>query len=377
MIKSIIKELAGFGQSIWLDNINRSLIEEGKLKEMVDFGLRGITSNPSIFDKAISSSNDYDKKIAKLLNIEKTTFEIYDDLTVEDVQEAADMLKIIYDKTNGFDGYVSLEVNPKLAFKINETIEEAKRLHEKVNRSNVMLKIPSTNEGFKAIEELIAIGININATLIFSLDQYINTARAYIRGLKRLSDNKGNISRTHSVASVFVSRVDTLIDSLLDDMVTKETDKTKLEKLKFLKGKAAVSNSNIIYGKYLDIFNLDEFLKLKDKGANVQRVLWASTSTKNPDYDDIKYITELIAKNTVNTVPGNTLEAFLGHGFIKENLTSDVRGANNIIDSLRNVGIDINQICDKLLQDGVVAFENSFNSLLGNIEKKAKNILAV
>lgn len=364
MPKSSIQELNTFGQSVWLDNINRSMIKTGKLKQMIELGLCGMTSNPTIFDKAISSGTDYDEKILELCEAGKSTFEIYDDLTVRDVQDAADIFLPVYKESNGMDGYVSLEINPRLAYKTEETIKEAKRLYQKVNRPNVMFKVPVTSQGFSAIEELVALGININSTLIFSLEQYINTANAYIRGIKRLLQNKGDVSRIRSVASVFVSRIDTSVDNLLKEKPTFAS----------LKGKAAVSNSGLIYKKYLEIFSSAEFKQIREKGGHLQRVLWGSTSTKNPDYSDIKYVSELIARNTVNTMPEQTFNAFLDHGKVKEALTADVSEAEKSIAGLKNLGIDINDVCARLLEEGVVAFEKSFDSLLDSIEKK-KNIV--
>lgn len=374
MPESSIRELNEFGQSVWLDNINRSMITTGKLKEMIELGLCGMTSNPTIFDKAISLSVDYDERIVELCEAGKSTFEIYDDLTIKDVQDAADIFLPIYKESNGLDGYVSLEINPRLAYKTEETIKEGKRLYQKVNRPNVMFKVPATKQGFSAMEELLASGININSTLIFSLEQYANTANAYIRGIKRILQNKGNASKVRSVASVFVSRIDTSVDNLIDQLFAKEQEQKKKVILMSLKGKAAVSNSGLIYQKFLEIFSTQDFKPLQEKGANLQRVLWGSTSTKNPDYSDIKYVSELTAKDTVNTMPEQTFNAFLDHGKVKEALTSDVSEAQKIIATLKTLGIDINDVCAQLLQDGVFAFERSFDSLLNSIEKKGKSI---
>jgi transaldolase len=371
MTKTIIQELGDFGQSIWLDYISQSLIDSGRLKKLIDQGLRGMTSNPTIFDKAVSSSNDYDKKIQDLYKADKNIFDVYDTITVRDIQDAADLLIPIYERTNRLDGYVSLEINPKLAYRTTETIEEGKRLFKKVNRPNVMLKVPSTDEGFGAIEALLAEGININITLIFSCEQYSKTTQAYIKGIRKLLQKKSDISKVNSVASAFVSRVDTRVDDLLEEKITKETDTSVRNELGQLKGKAAVANSALLYKNYRDIFSGEEFKNLQKQGANIQRLLWGSTSTKNPAYSDIKYVTELIGKGTVNTIPEKTLNAFLDHGVVKEALAGDIREAQRTFHKLKGFGIDINDVCKKLLVDGVIAFEKSFDSLLCSIKEKA------
>ena len=374
MTKTSIEKLADFGQSAWLDNISRSLVESGKLNEMIGWGLRGITSNPTIFDKAIRLSSDYDNKIRELSSAGKSTFEIYDDLTIRDVQAAADIFKPVYEKTNGLDGYISLEVNPRLAFEAEETIEEAERLHKKVNRPNVMFKVPSTEAGFKAIEELLACGINVNVTLIFSVEQYIKTAGAFLGGMRRLAQEGGEVSRVRSVASVFVSRVDAAVDKILDEQLRKEQAEFAKDELQSLKGKAAVANEKLIFHKYLEIFSSEEFKQLREKGVNLQRVLWGSTSTKNPEYSDIKYVSELIGKHTVNTMPEQTLNAFLGHGVVKEAMTADIKEAQDVVKRLKDLRIDINDICAQLLREGVVAFEKSFESLLNSIKEKVAQL---
>jgi len=338
MAKTKIEELAEFGQSIWLDSISRSMITTGSLKEMIGSGLRGMTSNPTIFDKAISSGNDYDQTIKELHAQGKTTFEIYDDLTVRDVQDAADLFKAVYENSDGLDGYVSLEVSPKLAFQTEETINEAKRLHKKVNRANVMFKVPATEAGFPAVEELLSGGINVNITLIFSLEQYINTAHAYLKGMKRLLDRGGDISTLASVASIFVSRVDTAVDTLLDEKISGEQNKDRKDRLSSLRGKAAVANSRLIFRKYQELFSGKEYLQLKEKGGSVQRVLWGSTGTKNPDYSDIKYVTELMGSPTVNTLPQQTLEAFVDHGIIEESLTRHRDENEDVVRALKEAG---------------------------------------
>jgi transaldolase len=339
---------------------------------MIALGVRGVTSNPTIFDKAISESTDYEAKIKELHKAGKSTFEIYDDLTVRDIQDATDMFKPIYEKTDGLDGYVSLEINPELAYKTEETIEEGKRLHKKVDRPNLMLKVPATDEGFGAIEALLGEGINVNTTLIFSLDQYVKTAHAFLAGMNRLLAKQGDLSRVTSVASVFVSRVDTAADKMIDDAVAQEADEAVRRELASMRGKAAEANAHLIYSKYVEIFSDKGFEALKAKGARVQRVLWGSTGTKDPAYSDIKYVTELIGKDTVNTIPDKTLDAFLDHGVVKESLTASAEQFQGTVDSLKGFGIDVDTICAKLLADGAAAFTKSFESLLGTIERTAK-----
>ncbi len=375
MSKSTIEQLAEFGQSAWLDYISRSLLESDKFKNLMDQGLRGMTSNPSIFQNAIGDSSEYDHEIVQLKQSGKSSFEIYDALSIEDIQRAADQFKGVYEVTNKLDGYVSLEINPLLANKVDEQIAEGKRLFEKVDRKNVMIKVPSTEEGFEVIEELIASGINVNVTLIFSLEQYIKTVEAYLKGLERLSQTDFDLNDIRSVASVFVSRVDSTVDKLLDDKIAKTTEETKKTELSCLKGKTAVSNSRIIFEKYKELFNSDRFKELAAKGAQVQRVLWGSTSTKNPAYSDVKYVTELIAQPTVNTIPEKTLIAFLDHGEVKDAFTWDADKAFETIEALKKNGIDCDEVCSKLLNDGCVAFNQAFESLLDSIEKKAAQLV--
>lgn len=372
MTGSRLEKLAELGQSVWLDNISRAMIENGRLEELIKIGLRGMTSNPTIFDNSISSTSDYNNKTRELHSRGMSTFEIYDELTVRDVQDAADMFKPVHEKSGGLDGYVSLEINPELAMKTQETIEEGRRLHKKVNRSNVMFKVPSTDAGFEAISVLLSEGININVTLIFSLEQYIKTARAYLGGMKRLLQNGGEPSRVCSVASVFVSRIDTAVDRIIDENILRTDEDVIKERFKSFRGKAAAANAKLIFAKYKEIFSGDGFQGLKEKGANVQRVLWGSTGTKDPAYSDIKYVTELIGNPTVNTLPDKTLNAFLDHGVVEETLTGSTDEARDIINALNEMGIDINTVCLKLLEDGVIAFQKSFRSLLNTIDIKKK-----
>lgn len=371
MATSTIQQLADYGQSIWLDYISRSLLESGRLKSLIGQGLRGMTSNPSIFNQAISYSNDYDERIAELKHDGKSTFEIYDALTIQDIQEAADHFKAVYEQTNCLDGYVSLEINPQIAHQIGEQIKEGLRLFREVNRPNLMVKVPSTPEGFAVIEELTANGINVNATLIFSRMQHERVADAYMKGLSRRG---GDLTNIHSVASVFISRIDTAVDERLDERLADVSDPSQKEKLQAIKGKAAVANSRMIFEKYQALFNSARFQTLKAKGANVQRVLWASTSTKNPQYSDVKYVCELTARPTVNTLPEKTLHAFLDHGKVQDAFDGPVSESEKILVHLQSLGINVDHVCQDLLRDGVVAFEDAFEALLSSIEKKAAQL---
>ena len=377
MERSKMQALAQYGQSLWLDYIDRPLLESGKLKRLIENGLRGMTSNPSIFNTAIGSSSDYDDAIRRLKGAGKTTFEIYDALTIKDIQEATDCFKEVYRSTKGLDGYVSLEIDPQIAHKTGEQVKEGMRLFNKVQRPNLMVKVPSTDAGIPVIEELTANGVNVNATLIFGLAQYTQVAEAYFKGLARRVKGKVDIDKLHSVASVFVSRIDTSVDQLLDERLKKEADKKKADKLASLKGKAAVANSRIIYEQAKRLHTGAEFGKLKKNGANPQRVLWGSTGTKNPAYSDIKYVTELIAPSTVNTVPEKTLDAYLDHGQVQETFKGSEREARAVIDALRGLGIDIDAVCADLLRKGVTAFDDAFKELMASIEKKAAELSSV
>lgn len=374
MPEDIIKKLNEFGQSIWLDYISRNILDSGKLNRMIELGIRGITSNPTIFDRAVNSSSNYDDLIKELSGKNKSIFEIYDELTINDIRDAADRFLPVYKDTGGKDGLVSLEINPELAYDAQKTVEEGKRLYEKIDKPNVMFKVPSTDAGFPAIEELLSTGINVNITLIFSLTRYEKTAQAYLNGIEKFIDNGGNPEKVHSVASVFVSRIDTAVDNLLKEKLKEEKDEAKIKIINSLMGKAGVSNSDIIYERFRKILSGDRFKELRKKGARIQRVLWGSTSTKNPEYSDIKYVTELMAEDTVNTVPERTLNALLDHGKINKALTGDASESHKIINQLKNLGISIDQVCEKLLKDGVNAFINSFKSLLSSIEDKKKGI---
>jgi transaldolase len=376
MAKTKLQEIAQLGQSLWIDNISRSMITNGRLKSLIDQGLRGQTSNPTIFKQAISMSTDYDAKIQQLAEAGKSTFEIYDELTIKDVQDAADLFRGVYESTKGLDGYVSLEINPKLGNELESQLKEGMRLWQKLNRPNVMIKVPATKNGLGVVEGLIAQGINVNVTLIFSAEQYTQVVWAYLKGLNHLAQSNGDLRKVRSVASIFVSRIDTSIDKKLKELTAKAVDPKESEALKAIRGLAAVANSEIIYHKFQNSFGGNEFKALKLKGANVQRVLWASTGTKDPQYSDIKYITELIASDTVNTVPDKTLEAVLDHGLAKVAMPGNVAEAQKTIEQLRLLGIDVGMVCNQLLDEGLASFEKSFEELTTSIEEKLTRLCA-
>ncbi len=354
-----------YGQSIWLDYIRRDLITTGKLKGLVTQGLCGLTSNPTIFEKAIASSKDYDNTIRNIVG-EKPgidTESLYEHLVIEDIQMAADILRPVYDKTDGLDGLASLEASPYLAYDTQGTIDEVRRLWRLVNRPNAMIKVPSTQQGIDAIELLIAEGININVTLMFSLKHYEAVSRAYVRGVER-SPKPDKIA---SVASFFVSRVDTYVD--------RELERIGTEKALALRGKAAIANSKLVYRRFRQIFLGKEFDTQRKRSARVQRILWGSTSTKNPAYSDLLYVEELIGPYTVNTVPMETLEAFLDHGNVHSKLETGTKSAERILTSLAGLGVNIDVITEQLQQDGVKAFADSFSKLLSSLKKKHKKEL--
>lgn len=367
---SKMNELAELGQSIWFDYIRRSLITSGELKDLVAQGLRGVTSNPSIFEKAIAGSADYDSDLEQLIDSNKTIHEIYESLALVDIAMAAEQLKPVYESTQGRDGFVSLEVNPDLANNTPKTIMEAKRLFESLNRPNVMIKVPATPAGLPAIAELITSGVNVNVTLIFGLDNYQAVAEAYLSGLEKLAQTGPSVTGGHmvdrvaSVASFFVSRVDTAVDQALE-----KTGNTELQ------GKIAVANSKIVYEEYRKIFSGSRWDSLATKGARVQRVLWASTSTKNPSYPQNLYVDELIGPNTVNTLPPATLKSFMEHGVVSETLTKGVAGARKQIEQLADLGIDLDKITQDLQDEGVAAFAKSFESLITCISEKRERLL--
>ena len=364
-----LKALIGFGQSVWLDYIRRSLITTGELKRLIDEdGLRGGTSNPSIFEKAIAGSTDYTKAIEELENRKDLDAKgVFDILSVKDIQDATDAFKQVYEQTKRRDGYVSLEVSPYLAHKTQETVEEARRLWKLVGRPNTMIKVPGTKEGIPAFQQLIGEGININVTLLFAQDVYERVAEAYIAGLEEFAKKGGDLSQMASVASFFVSRIDTLIDSQLDDKIKKSTDSAEQAKLRGLKGKVAIANAKLAYQSYKKIFSGPRWAALDARGAQSQRVLWASTSTKDPSFPDTYYVAELIGPDTVDTIPPATLDAFRDHGKPRASLEEDIAGAREIMGSLERAGISMKAATDKLTEDGVKLFADAFDKLLAAV----------
>ncbi len=372
-----LEQLAVFGQSIWLDYINRQLIESGALNEWIAQGLKGMTSNPAIFNQVISRGTDYDDVITRMHQEGCSVPDIYDALTIRDIQDAADCFNPVYEQSNALDGYVSLEINPLMADDTEASIKEGLRLFDAVHRPNVMIKVPATEAGFPVVTALLAQGVNVNVTLIFSIEQYCQTAAAYLDGLQQANARQKDLRRIHSVASVFVSRVDTKVDQVLKEkLLAAQTDHERAI-FSSLQGRVAVANARLIYEKYRQLFSSGQALQLKKKGACPQRVLWASTSTKNPAYSDIKYVEELIAKDTVNTVPEKTLFAYLDHGQLKHDLALDEQEARTVFKVLPQTGIQIDDICRSLLADGVDAFKKSFADLFHAIEKKKEGPVPV
>ena len=370
-----VRDLQRYGQSIWLDYIRRNLLTGGELKKLIDEdGLRGMTSNPAIFEKAIVGSTDYTDLLQSLAQKHELDAKArYEVLAIRDIQDAADFLRPVYDATKRRDGYVSLEVSPYLARDTNGTLDEARRLWKAVARENVMIKVPGTAEGIPAFQQLIGEGININVTLLFAQEVYEKVAEAYIAGLEQLSATGGDVSRMASVASFFISRIDTLVDSKLNEKLKAKPDGQQEALLKGILGKVAIANGKLTYQKYLQIFSGPRWEKLAARGAQTQRVLWASTSTKNPAYRDVVYVEELIGKDTVNTVPPATLDAFRDHGKVRESLTEDIESAKQTMSDLAKVGISMKEVTDQLTVEGVKLFADAFDKLLEAVEKSTRN----
>jgi transaldolase len=354
-----LDQLTELGQAVWFDYIRRSFTRSGDLQALIDQGVRGVTSNPAIFEKAIAGSDDYDADIQRLAGENRSVNEIYEALAIEDIRQAADLLRPLYYRTDGRDGYVSLEVSPTLAHDTAGTVADAKRLFAATDRPNLMIKIPATPAGIPAIESVIAAGINVNVTLIFSLAQYEAAAGAYIDGLETLLTAGGKLAQTASVASFFVSRVDTAVDDALEKI-----DRSDLQ------GTTAIDNARLAYARFREIFSGDRWNRLAAAGARVQRPLWASTGTKNPTYSDTLYVDHLIGPDTVNTLPPATLKAFIDHGRASVTIDKDVAAARSRIAALADIGISLETITKQLLDQGVAAFAKPFENLMRSLEEK-------
>ena len=352
-------------QSPWIDFIDRELITSGKLKEMIEDGIRGLTSNPTIFAKAVATGQ-YDELIRREIEAGDDARQIYEEIAVSDVGDAAYVLRSVHDESDGADGFASIEVEPDLAEDADATLARARELWARLDRPNVFIKIPATEAGIPAIENAIAEGINVNVTLMFSVDIYKRVARAYIAGLRRLKESGGDLSRVASVASFFVSRVDTKIDKYLEE----KGDRADLE----ARGRAAIANAKMAYVAFNEIFGGDDFADLRAAGARVQRCLWASTSTKNPDYRDVIYVEELIGPQTVNTMPLDTIKAFIEHGNVKRTLDTGVEEARRALREVEASGISIDRVTSELIEEGVASFAKSFDELIETIESKRKEL---
>lgn len=367
-----IQQLDQLGQSIWLDNISRALITGGTLRKLVEEGLQGVTSNPTIFDKAISGSRDYDGQIRELIgkNSNMGTAELEQELMITDIRMAADVLMPVFTRTKGRDGYVSVEVNPHFARRTEATTEEVRFFWRRIGRENLMVKIPATKEGLPAIEQMTSEGININVTLIFSLERYEQITNAYLNGLEKRLQSGYRIDNVVSVASVFVSRIDTLVDGLLNEKIAASRLEGEAAELRQLLGKAAVANTKLVYQAFRRIFQTAKFAALKERGTRVQRPLWGSTGTKNPAYGDLKYVEDLVGRDTVNTVPPQTYDAILDHLKPSLRIEKDLDEAASALQKISDAGIDLRRVMQKLEDDGVASFEKSFDDLSRTLEEK-------
>ncbi|AVH67017.1 transaldolase [Nostoc sp. 'Peltigera membranacea cyanobiont' 213] len=376
MATNHLLEIKQYGQSIWMDNLTRDIIQSGELKDMVENqGISGITSNPAIFEKAIAGNVIYDADIEAGVRTGLPIDKIYESLVFADIRNACDILRPVYEASNRLDGYVSIEVPPTIAHDTEATITEARRYFQEIGRENLMIKIPGTETGLPAVEQVISEGMNVNITLLFSVESYINTAWAYIRGLeKRLAEGK-DISRIASVASFFLSRIDSNIDAKIDAKLKKGVDDIAVEaKLKAVKGKVAIANAKVAYQEYKKIVRSERWQELAAKGATVQRLLWASTSTKDPNYNDVMYIEELVGQDTVNTVPPATIKACADHCNVSDRLETDVDKAYTLIENLKDpdINIDLDAVMDELLDEGIDKFIQPFQSLMNSLEDKIK-----
>lgn len=381
MATNHLLEIKEYGQSIWMDNLTRDLVQSGELKNLVENqGICGITSNPAIFEKAIAGNAIYDADIEAGIRAGLPTYKIYESLVFKDIRDACDILRPVYDASEGLDGYVSIEVPPTIAHDTQATINEARRYYQEIGRDNVMIKIPGTDAGLPAVEQVISEGINVNVTLLFSVQSYIETAWAYIRGLEKRAAEGKDISKISSVASFFLSRIDSNIDGKIDAALKAGVDRIEKEaKLRAVRGKVAIANAKIAYQEYKKIIQSDRWQALAAKGANVQRLLWASTSTKDPNYNDVMYVNELIGPETVNTLPPNTIDACADHCDVANRVESNVEEAYKLIENLKDpdVAIEIDQVMDELLVEGIDKFIKPFESLMQSLEEKVAKLSPV
>ncbi|QWR78297.1 transaldolase [Candidatus Magnetomonas plexicatena] len=369
-------ELKKAGQSFWYDNISREFISSGQLKSMIDNdGLLGITSNPSIFYKSIKNGKEYDKQMAELFKTpEVTPKEVFYGLEIKDIVDAAAVMYPVYEATKGVDGYVSIEVDPNFASDVQTTISEALDLFKRINRPNIMIKVPATKEGVEAVRELTAQGVNVNVTLLFSVKRYEDAVMAYIEGLEEALKRGGSIADTASVASFFISRIDTAIDKIFDARINATTNPDEKDWIESLKGKASVAYAKSAYQSMVALFSTERFLALKQRGARVQRLLWASTSTKNPAYSDTLYVDSLIGPQTINTMPHETVIAFKDHGTVQRTVDQGLDDASDILDDMSDLNINLDVVTAMLEEDGVRLFVEAFNSILDLIEEKKSAI---
>jgi transaldolase len=360
-----LAKMQELGQAPWVDELSREDIQNGGLEQMIEDGIVGMTSNPAIFQKAIANSDLYDDQLQELARREDDPKEIFWEVARTDIQAACDIFTPVYERTGGEDGFISLEVQPDIAYDTQATIEEAMRLHEMIDRPNLFVKIPATLQGILAIEEMISRGKSINVTLIFSLERYREVARAYIRGIKRLVEGGGDPSGVRSVASFFVSRIDTEADTRLEELGADD-----------LKGKLAIANAKLAYQIYKQVFGGSRWRSLEERGANGQRLLWASTSTKNPDYPDVLYPENLVGPETVDTMPKSTIKAVMDHAEIRLTLEEDVEEAREHLERLREAGLDYEEVTDALEQEGIQKFADPFHELLEEIENKGRQLVS-
>ena len=381
MSRTRLQQLTDLGQSVWYDNISRELIGSGSLEKLRQRGIRGVTSNPTIFEKAIANTNTYDAAIEELGKRGMDARQIFEQVAIEDIRAACDVLRPVFDATKGQDGYVSYEVSPELAFNTKETLADAKRLFARIAKDNVMIKIPGTKEGMPAIRAATAEGININITLLFAIEAHDQVIDAYLSGLEDRVKAGKPIDKIASVASFFVSRVDTKVDKMLEELLSPaqgsgQKPTAARETIAALFGQTAIANARMSYRLFLDRFQSPRFAALKSKGARVQRPLWASTSTKNPKYRDVVYCEQLIGPDTVNTMPPATVDAFDDHGVAARTLPDDVSASKKLLADLAKVGIDLKLVCDQLVDEGVKSFAKSFTELLGAVAKKRSQLVS-